>query len=138
LRKRTATVTGNFVTAAGQLSVTPTQYATLSTTAHKARERVLYSGRTGTACGHFLVQPLDGSPGPQVTDFTSENISSFNGRRSGRIAGTLEVVLLFAEEQAVCSGRSKRKSNTFLPLLEHAIAYLPEFRVRFHIGLQFL
>jgi hypothetical protein len=27
------------------------------------------------------------------------------------------------------SGRLKRKRDTFLPLLEHAIAYLPEFRL---------
>ena len=57
---------------------------------------------------------------------------------SGRLLGKPEVVLLIAEEQAVCSGRLKRKGDTFLPLLEHAIAYLHEFRVRFHVGLQFL
>ena len=44
-----------------------------------------------------------------------------------------EVVLLVAEERAVCSGRLKRKRDTFLPLLEHAIAYLHEFRVRFNV-----
>jgi len=52
--------------------------------------------------------------------------------------GHREVVLLIAEEQAVCSGRLKRKRDTFLPLLEHAIADLHEFRVRFNVGLQIL
>ena len=55
-----------------------------------------------------------------------------------RLVGNSEVVLLIAEEQAVCSGRPKRKRDTFLPLLEHAIAYLHEFRVRFNVGLQIL
>jgi hypothetical protein len=41
------------------------------------------------------------------------------------------------EEQAVCSGHLKRKRDTFLPLLEHTIAYLHEFCVRFHVGTQF-
>ncbi|MGA7925169.1 MAG: hypothetical protein WCA20_04125 [Candidatus Sulfotelmatobacter sp.] len=54
------------------------------------------------------------------------------------MVGHWEVVLLIAEEQAVCSGRLKRKHDTFLPLLEHAIAYLHEFRVRFNVGLQIL
>ncbi len=57
---------------------------------------------------------------------------------SSRIVGNSEVVLLIAEEQAVCSGRLKRKRDTFFPLLEHAIAYLHEFRVRFNVGLQIL
>ena len=57
---------------------------------------------------------------------------------NSRIVGNPEVVLLIAEEQAVCSGRLKRKRDTFLPLLEHAIAYLHEFRVRFNVGLQIL
>ena len=60
---------------------------------------------------------------------------------NSRIVGNLQVVLaklVIAEEQAVCSGRLKRKRDTFLPLLEHAIAYLPEFRVRFNVGLQIL
>ena len=39
---------------------------------------------------------------------------------------------------AICSDRSKRKSNTLFPLLEHAIAYLNEFRTRFNVGVQFL
>ena len=52
--------------------------------------------------------------------------------------GYSEVVLLTAEEQVVCSGRPKRKRDTFLPLLEHAITYLHEFRVRFNVGLQIL
>ena len=39
---------------------------------------------------------------------------------------------------AICSGRLKRKRDTLLPLLEHAIAYLNEFRVRFNVGVQFL
>jgi len=34
--------------------------------------------------------------------------------------------------------RLKRKRDTFLPLLQHAIAYLHEFRVRFNVGLQIL
>jgi len=55
-----------------------------------------------------------------------------------RIVDHAEVVLLIAEEQAVCSGRLKRKRDTFLPLLEHAIAYLHEFRVRFNVGMQIL
>ena len=42
------------------------------------------------------------------------------------------------EERTVCSGRLKRKRDTLLPLLEHAIAYLNEFRVRFNVGVQFL
>ena len=57
---------------------------------------------------------------------------------NSRIVGHSEVVLLIAEDQAVCSGRLKRKRDTFLPLLEHAIAYLHEFRVRFNVGLQIL
>jgi hypothetical protein len=40
-------------------------------------------------------------------------------------------------EQAICSGL-KRKRDTFLPLLEHAITYLHEFGVRFHVGVYFL
>jgi hypothetical protein len=36
--------------------------------------------------------------------------------------GHSEVVLPIAEEQVVCSGRLKRNRDTFLPLLEHAIA----------------
>jgi hypothetical protein len=59
-------------------------------------------------------------------------------RGSERIVGHSEVVLLIAKEQAVCSGRPKRKRDAFLPLLEHAIAYLHEFRVRFNVGLQIL
>jgi hypothetical protein len=58
-------------------------------------------------------------------------------RVTSRIVGHSEVVLLIAEEQAVRSGRLKRKRDTFLPLPEYAIAYLHEFRVRFHVGLQF-
>ena len=54
------------------------------------------------------------------------------------MVGNTEVVLLIAEEEAVCSGRLKRKRDTFLPLLEHAIAYLTEFRVRFNVGFQIL
>ena len=42
------------------------------------------------------------------------------------------------EERMACSGRLKRKRDTLLPLLEHAIAYLHEFRVRFNVGLQIL
>jgi hypothetical protein len=42
------------------------------------------------------------------------------------------------EERTVCSGRLKRKRDTLLPLLEHAIASLNEFRVRFNVGVQFL
>jgi hypothetical protein len=42
------------------------------------------------------------------------------------------------EERAVCSGRLKRKGDTLLPLLEHAVAYLNEFHVRFNVGLQIL
>ena len=57
---------------------------------------------------------------------------------SGRTVGHSDLVLLIAEEQAVCSGRLKRKRDTFLPLLEHAIAYLHEFHMRFDIGLQIL
>jgi hypothetical protein len=52
--------------------------------------------------------------------------------------GPSEVGLPIAEEQAVCSGRLKRKRDTLLPLLKHAIAPLHEFRVRFHVGLQIL
>ena len=52
--------------------------------------------------------------------------------------GNPEAVLLIAEEQAVCSGRLKRMRDSLLPLLEHAIAYLNEFRVRFDVGVQFL
>ncbi len=47
-------------------------------------------------------------------------------------------VVVICRERAVCSGRLKRKRDTLLPLLEHAIAYLHEFRVRFNVGLQFL
>ena len=39
---------------------------------------------------------------------------------------------------AICSCRLKRKRDTLLPLLEHAIAYLIEFRMRFNVGVQFL
>ena len=41
-------------------------------------------------------------------------------------------------KNAVCSHHLKRKRDTLLPLLEHAIAYLHEFRVRFNIGSQIL
>ena len=58
-------------------------------------------------------------------------------REISRFVGDSEVVLLTAEEQAVRSGRLKRKRDTFLPLPEHAIAHLHEFRVRFSVGLQF-
>jgi hypothetical protein len=54
------------------------------------------------------------------------------------LVGHLHIVLLIAEERAVCSGRLKRKRDTFLPLLEHAIAYFHEFRVSFNGGLQIL
>jgi hypothetical protein len=59
-------------------------------------------------------------------------------RRLGCVVGHSEVALLIAEKQALCSGRLKRTRDTFLPLLEHAIAYLHEFRVRFNVGLQIL
>jgi hypothetical protein len=55
-----------------------------------------------------------------------------------QVCRPLRVVLLIAEEQAVCSGRLERKRDTFLPLLEHAIAYLHKLRVRFNVGLQIL
>jgi hypothetical protein len=37
----------------------------------------------------------------------------------------------------VSSGRRKRKRDMLIPLLEHAIADLNEFPVRFNVGLQF-
>jgi hypothetical protein len=61
----------------------------------------------------------------------------YRTERFSGIVGDSEVVLLTAEEQAVRSGRLKRKRDTFLPLPEHAIAHLHEFRVRFNVGLQF-
>ena len=51
-------------------------------------------------------------------------------RSSGRICRQYGVVLLIV--------RLKRKRDAFLPLLEHAVAYLNEFRVRFNVGVQFL
>ena len=42
------------------------------------------------------------------------------------------------EEWAVCSRPFKRERDTLLPLLDHAIAYLNELGVRFHVGAQFL
>jgi hypothetical protein len=61
------------------------------------------------------------------------------GRRPARKRASSDpTVLPVAEEQGVCSGSLKRKRDTFLPLLEHAIAYLHEFRVRFNVGLQIL
>ena len=50
---------------------------------------------------------------------------------NSRVVGHSEVVLLVAEEGMACSGGLKRKRDTLLPLLEHAITYLHEFRVRF-------
>ena len=41
-------------------------------------------------------------------------------------------------KRTVCSSPFKRKRDTLLPMLEHAIAYLTEFLVRFHIGVHFL
>jgi Tol biopolymer transport system component len=49
---------------------------------------------------NIVVQPLDGSPGRQVTDFTSENISQFQWSPDGktlavaRVHDTSEVVML--------------------------------------------
>ena len=45
------------------------------------------------------------------------------------MASDPDVVLLNAKETAACSGSLKRKRHTLLPLLEHAIAYLHEFRM---------
>lgn len=42
------------------------------------------------------------------------------------------------EERTICSHDLKRQHDTLIPLLEHAIAYLHELRVRFHIGAYFL
>jgi Tol biopolymer transport system component len=55
---------------------------------------------TVTGRGHIFVQPLDGSPGRQVTDFTSENISQFQWSPDGktfsvaRVHDTSDVVML--------------------------------------------
>jgi hypothetical protein len=65
-------------------------------------------------------------------------MSHAGGEDAGCLVGHSEVVLLIAEQQAVCSGRLKRKRDTFLPLLEHAIAYLLEFLVSLNVGAQFL
>src|ERR1700693_32136 len=57
-------------------------------------------GTMGTGCGQYFVQPLDGSPGRQVTDFTSENISPFQWAPDGktlavaRVHDTSDVVML--------------------------------------------
>jgi hypothetical protein len=53
-----------------------------------------------------------------------------------RISRLLVINRTIDTKNAVCSRRLKR--DTLLPLLEHAIAYLHEFRVRFNIGLQIL
>ena len=42
------------------------------------------------------------------------------------------------EGRTVCSGRLERMRHTLLPLLEHAMTYLNEFRVRINLGVQFL
>jgi hypothetical protein len=41
---------------------------------------------------NILLQPLDGSPGHQVTDFTSENISQFQWSQDGKCAVRLFAV----------------------------------------------
>jgi len=62
-----------------------------------------------------------------------------DGSRSlGRICSRVRRSGAALEERTVCSGRLKRKSNTLFPLLEHAIAYFHEFRVRFNVVAQFL
>jgi Tol biopolymer transport system component len=49
---------------------------------------------------NILLQPLDGSPGHQVTDFSSENISQFQWPPDGktltvaRVHDTSDVVML--------------------------------------------
>jgi len=42
------------------------------------------------------------------------------------------------EERTICLRRLKRMRDALLPLLEHAITYLHEFGVRFHVGVYFL
>jgi hypothetical protein len=57
-------------------------------------------GRTGTGVDNIFVQPLDGSPGRQVTDLTSENISQCQWSPDGktlavaRVLDTSDVVML--------------------------------------------
>jgi Tol biopolymer transport system component len=57
-------------------------------------------GTTGTGVDNIFVQPLDGSPGRQVTDLTSENISQFQWSPDGktlagaRVHDTSDVVML--------------------------------------------
>jgi hypothetical protein len=52
---------------------------------------------------NILLQPIDGSPGHQVTDFTSENISQFQGSPDGktfavaRVHDASDVVILCEE-----------------------------------------
>ncbi len=42
-----------------------------------------------------------------------------------------------SEGRATCSRRLKRLDDALLPMLKHAIAYLDEFRMRFHISVEF-
>jgi hypothetical protein len=59
---------------------------------------------------------------------------SFSGKARSVCQGLEFGASCDVEEGTVCSGRPKRKRDALLPLLEHAIAYLHKFRVRFHIG----
>ena len=78
-------------------------------------------GRSGRA-------PLLLGTAAEASDVFADVFHAMSARRSGADL----------EERTVCSGRLKRKRDTLLPLLEHAIAYLNEFRVRLHVGVQFL
>ena len=89
--------------------------------------------RTVSPCEFPILRPASVEPNQVFTPLSAQRTCD-----SLRLVVHSEVVLLIAEEQAVCSGRLKRKRDTFLPLLEHAIAYLREFRVRFNVGLQIL
>jgi Tol biopolymer transport system component len=64
------------------------------------RARVIFPAGRERGVDNILLQPLDGSPGHQVTDFTSENISQFQWSPDGktfavaRVHDTSDVVML--------------------------------------------
>ena len=70
---------------------------------------------------------------PPMRDFQAPRVCVMVRKKSARFYPCTA-----PEERKVCSDRVKREHDTFLPLLEHAIAYLTEFRVRINVGVQFL
>jgi len=114
-----------------------------------------FSNEKSSARSHGRIQGQDHfAPAEKATPWTGERRPAKNVRRSAGglthfqhrvrgstlISGDIDHAIgtHAIEKKAVCSSSLKRKCDTLLPLLEHAIAYLHEFRVRFHVGLQIL